>query len=381
MLERSFILPALLAFTFLGGCSAVSVGTKQNSEVFEKQSENHIRPTDLIAQDLVSAFEQLQGFSPAVTTVDMQRSEREDVFTQAMATALQNASYGVRWIEEENTNSLFQYRKFSEDAAASTTTDTYEVAISRVEMRRSYAIHNDRRVMPVTPLYMRGVDATGIVLNERIFERSNSQESTAGKLPAPAPVVDPEPQVAGAGINALKTLTVETQRATGAEKAAKSLTVPAQANPLNTLHQQGRSRSAVSLPLINIPREENVFKLGGSNFQDVLQERDTIAEQILTFDNDSLRMGERNKRLIEAMVEQFDPQTDVFSVIGCSMGPTNVKGGNAALALGRAGRVVESLRYAGVADGHILDEGCWAGSGSVDDLPHRGVVLTLNRKN
>jgi hypothetical protein len=33
-----------------------------------------------------------------------------------------------------------------------------------------------------------------------------------------------------------------------------------------------------------------------------------------------------------------------------------------------------------VADGRILDEGCWAGDGALDALPRRGVVLTLNRQ-
>jgi len=128
------------------------------------------------------------------------------------------------------------------------------------------------------------------------------------------------------------------------------------------------------------PTVRNVFDLGASNFLRQLIDSVVVDSRVLTFANDSLRLGAPNKRLVERMVDKFNPQTDVFSVIGCSMGPTQVRGGNAALALGRASRVVEALRFAGVDDSMILDEGCWAGSGSFGDLPHRGVVISLNRK-
>ena len=135
------------------------------------------------------------------------------------------------------------------------------------------------------------------------------------------------------------------------------------------------------MPLIALPQVQNVFELGGSNFETILAEHHVVDEQVLTFANDSLRLGELNKQFVEKMVEDFNGKTDIFSIIGCSLGPTQVAGGNAALALGRANRVREALLFAGVPENLILDEGCWAGDTDLNTLPRRGVVVTLNRKN
>ena len=57
-------------------------------------------------------------------------------------------------------------------------------------------------------------------------------------------------------------------------------------------------------------------------------------------------LGERNKRLVRRAVEAFDPERDMFSIVGCSLGPTSIPNGNEALALGRANRVKEELLFA-----------------------------------
>lgn len=69
----------------------------------------------------------------------------------------------------------------------------------------------------------------------------------------------------------------------------------------------------------------------------------------------------------------------MISVVGCSHGNTALKGGNEALAIGRANRVKEALLYAGVESKKVLEEGCWANI-HYDDLPRRGVVIELKRK-
>lgn len=384
MLAHRTTLSLLFCITFLGACSVLPSGKGQINETNDAQPGSFTKPVELIAADMVSAFGQLPGFFPASTTVDMQRSDQQDAFTIAMATALQRANYSVRWISDEDTTSLFQYRTLTEDAPVGASTNTYEVAIGIAQMRRSYAVHDSRRVMPVTPLYMRGVDATGVVLNERIFDEQAPLVEPASQEPPAAPVFirnQPSSNISAVPVEEQAPGTQRVSPPTQAIQNMAARSLPSEANPVSLLNNQTGEGPVVSLPLFNIPREENVFELGGSNFSDLLSDRKVVTEQVLTFGNDSLRMGSLNKRLVEKMVEQFNPQSDIFSVIGCSLGPTQVKGGNAALALGRAGRVVEALRYAGVANQHILDEGCWAGSGSVENFPHRGVVLSLNRKS
>ena len=340
-----------------------------------------LNASELIATDFVNALRQLSSLPSKSTTVEMQTSAQNDPFYLAMQSAFKQAGYGIRWIDHEGSDTLFQYRRVSEDEAGSVSRDTYELAVGAIEMRREYAVDGNR-VQPVTPLYLRGADASGLVLNDDIFNSSGTVQVTEATL---APVQSNQ-QIAAVDINAVPVnppleMNKTTSSATLEMRNASPLSVPADANPLDPNVGRAASGGPLSLPLTALPRVENVFELGVSNYEDVLSGHSVTEEQVLTFTNDSMRLGERNKRLVEQMVNRFDPDTDVFSVVGCSMGPTQVRGGNAALALGRAGRVVEALRFAGVDDKHILDEGCWAAEEAIERLPRRGVVLTLNRRS
>ena len=340
-----------------------------------------LKASELIATDFVNALRQLSSLPSRSTTVELQRSANNDPFYLAMQSAFRQAGYGIRWIDDEGSDTLFQYRRVSEDEAGSVSRDTYELAVGAIEMRREYAV-DINRVQPVSPLYVRGADASGLALNDDIFKSSGAVQVTEASL---APVQSDQ-QAAAVDINAVPVnppleMNKTTSSATLAMRNTSPLNIPSDANPLDQNVGRAVSGGPLSLPLTALPRVENVFELGVSNYEDVLSGHSIMGEQVLTFANDSMRLGERNKRLVEQMVNRFDPETDVFSVVGCSMGPTQVKGGNAALALGRAGRVVEALRFAGVNDTHILDEGCWAAEEAIERLPRRGVVLTLNRRS
>jgi hypothetical protein len=336
---------------------------------------------NLIATDFVNALRQLPDTRASDTTIDLQISQRKDQFVDAMAEALRQAGYGLRWVEHEGSATLFDYRETTEPAIASAQQKTFELAVGKVEMRRSYKIDRTKRVRPLTPLYMRGIDASSVVLNDDIFtsgtealtvpptDSSNGSTSVqqADPLADVVPLKDTENPAPSTSTSALAA-------------QGHRLQLPDEANPLSPLLRAPSSVNPLTMPLLKMPQVENVFALGESNFEHVLSDFSVLKEQVLTFANDSLRLGARNKLLVEQMVQRFNPKTDIFSVIGCSLGPTQVRGGNAALALGRAGRVVEALRFAGVNDQHILDEGCWAGDGSFKNLPRRGVVLSLNRR-
>jgi len=326
-----------------------------------------VAPQTLIARDFVSALRQLAVVPPDSTTVNMQDADRKDVFVQAMQSALQGAGYGVRWVENEGSESLLQYRRVEERAAASARRDTYELAVGSIEMRRVYFTDSSQRVRPVTPLYIRGADGGGIVLDDAIFESQKNSSEPLQETSAKAVPMSP---------------TLELRNSAGLNSAgfnSAGLKMPSDPSPLDPVVRSSSTGNDLSKPLLSLPREQNMFELGISNFQQALAGSKIVAKQVLTFANDSMRLGNANKRLLEKLVSNYDPETDVFSVIGCSMGGTQVKGGNAALALGRAGRVVEALRFAGVDDNRILDEGCWAGDSGLNNLPARGVVLSLNR--
>ena len=366
----------------------------------------------IIATDFVNALRQLPSVQPASTTVDLQYSQQDDGFTEEMRRAFEQAGYGLRWVEDEGSATFFQYRAAAEPAAASAQQKTFELAVGPVEMRRSYTIDKSHRVRPVTPLYVRGVDASGIVLDDAIFissttaskyesastaaskdksestllskDQSLSTTTTASTNERSRPYTENRELRAVPPVSTIPTkplMPVAPSKPTSSLSAQNHrLQVHDDANPLSPLVRNSTAVNPLSLPLLDSSQRENVFAIGGSNFDAILSGHRVLQEQVLTFANDSMRLGVRNKVLVEQMVQRFDPNTDIFSVIGCSLGPTQVRGGNAALALGRAGRVVEALRFAGVTDRHILDEGCWAGDGTFDSLPHRGVVISLNRR-
>ncbi|MFT7213418.1 MAG: hypothetical protein ACI9XK_003675, partial [Granulosicoccus sp.] len=285
---------------------------------------------------------------PASTTVQFLRTQMDDGLIQSFKSSLELAGYGVRWVGESvgtpvgehSVNNLLQYRREELNVSGTPEQLRLDIAVGDVELRRSYTGWMINQVQPVTPLYVRGADATLVVLDDaQIFRKANSQAIEAVPL-----------------------------------------TVPKNISPLSGLVASVSTANSLTVGTIASLNAKNVFDLGGSNYANALGEHDIVVEQVLTFPNDSLRMGNTNKELLDALVTRYNPVTDLFSVLGCSLGPTNLKNGNAALALGRASRVREALLFAGVDQHKILDEGCWAGDSSNSTLPRRGVVVTLNRQ-
>ncbi len=362
MLRRRFI-PIILIAGLPVGCASWQPASPNVVDSTADAQRLEAGPSSLIALDFVKALQQLEPLRPAETTVHFLSASRSDEFTSSMQRALQTAGYGVRWVSGNSSGQLFQYRHEQEEGQLSGHRDTYEVAVGSVELRRSYFTDGQTGIKPVSPLYIRGADASRIVLDDTHFV-----SVVAAK--------DLNPVVA----SSLLMREESKQQPSTAAAAGSLLSVPDAANPLDLLVSGINRRQGLTLPLTTLTRVENVFELGASNYEDMLASHRVMRELILMFPNDSLRLGDVNKRLVEQMVRYYQPESDVFSVIGCSLGPTQLKSGNAALALGRASRVREALLFAGIPQDRILDEGCWAGDSSDNSLPRRGVVVTLNRQ-
>ena len=362
MLRTRFV-PIILISWLPVGCASWQSASPDivNSTVDAQRLEP--QSSSLIALDFVKALQQLEPLRPDETTVHFLAASRSDEFTASMQSALQTAGYGVRWVSDNSSGQLFQYRHEQEEGQLSGHRDIYEVAVGSVELRRSYFTDDQAGIRPVSPLYIRGADASRIVLDDAHFVAAVATEDLH-------PVIT----------SSLSTPEESGQQSSTATAAGSLLSVPDAANPLNLLVSGVNRRQALTLPLTTLTRVENVFELGASNYEDMLASHRVMRELILMFPNDSLRLGDVNKRLVEQMVRYYQPESDVFSVIGCSLGPTQLKSGNAALALGRASRVREALLFAGIPQDRILDEGCWAGDSSDNSLPRRGVVVTLNRQ-
>ncbi len=336
---------ALVTLILVAGCGILPSDSRQqppkNASETAPVTDDRKSAMALVTADFVNALRQIPGLAPVRTTVNMLTERRNDAFSLSIRQALDDAGFAVRWTGVDATEHLLSYRREQEASFDGDERVRFDLALGSIELRRTYLIPRVGKVRPVTPMYVKGADASAILLDDGVFDESSAP-------------------------GALATLPL--------------LTVPVDENPLPSLLPSALSGKPLTWPLIALPEVQNVFELGGSNFRTSLARHEILAEQILTFPNDSLRLGKINKQLIAGLVDQFDPTRDIFSLVGCSLGPTQVKGGNAALALGRAGRVREALLFSGVSQDKILDEGCWAGDGAATTLPPRGVVITLNRQ-
>jgi len=122
----------------------------------------------------------------------------------------------------------------------------------------------------------------------------------------------------------------------------------------------------------------NVF-FGPGNFGSLLDDYNKVEAMSVIFPNDSMRLGNIGRLKIDVFLGDFNEDSDLIRVVGCSNGTTSVAIGNEGLALGRAERVTQELLARGVTREHILDEGCWAPTSAGDRFPSRGVVLELYR--
>jgi hypothetical protein len=412
---------ALLVLLQLAACSSVP----------SRDLQERPNADQLVSRDLVNVLYQVSSLDPAKTTLLMpQPPMRDDQFARSLLNALEQAGYSIRTRGSNRPALAVSYaisRRVDVDQAPVL---TYTVKVGEISVRRAYQPQSDGWISPIAAMQIKGADASKLSLNDDIFNRSGDHSlktidaPNQGEVPgietdlqpavpppgdAPKPILtetdimaevqvtpveieQPEP-LQGASISenasiAEGTSIIESQLASNRAQS----TIPlrnrsdlAQGRPLLDIVAPGLARADAAGARAggdrSADRETANFKdIGGSNFAALFNGLGTVNETILTFKNDSTRLGLTNKERIKQVVALFDPDSDVFSVIGCSHGSTVVPGGQQALALGRASRVKEELQFAGIPENKILDEGCWAEESFDQRMPRRGVVLTLKRR-
>ena len=227
---------------------------------------------------------------------------------------------------------------------------------------------------PAGPLLVRGADPRGVRLDGR---------AQPAAPPAPEVPAEPAPERLASASGDPVTERTAPPVAPAAEPSA-STAPPLAIDPLSGKPSYAGLSGGLTddapfgfgAPLV----PGNVADTGESNYRRLFEAYGNVDEVVLVFPNDSLTLGKYNKGVIRRTLQRFDPETDVFSLVGCSLGPTRRENGNEALALGRANRVKEELLFAGVPAERIVDEGCWAGESSAR-FPGRGVVMTLKRQS
>lgn len=388
---------SLLVAYLATGCALKSPATPEDAlstpNVFDK----------LVSRDVVSVLRQVDRLAPASTTLGTSdASLQQGPFAEALVHELQAAGYAMRTVAAGPETLPVSYLLEQQDEGAvgkvslDATDDsrTVTVTVGDVAVRRTYVAKANGQVVPVGSMQVRGVDASTLMLDNEIF--SAPAVDVQKKMPAAAPsetTVLADEQIVDA--NPASTIQAPSVSSPAAQVIAPTDLQAQSGSDVSSLAANNASRPFLDLVMPSVATAKapsldaiaaltekktlNILDLQQSNFESLFAEMGIVDEKVLTFANDSTRMGDLNKARLSALLQNFNPESDVLSVIGCSLGPTAYSGGQEGLALGRAGRVREEMLYAGIPENKILSEGCWAEETFDKRMPRRGVVVTLKR--
>jgi len=302
----------------------------------EKMPWHKPDPVDyaLISTNLVDAISQYPKLSPLLATVQI--TKPENAFERHVHEEMTEQGFKLEQVGEgQGANGVnTDIRRIDVDAAP-----LYVLSIGEISAERRFD-RVDGQTVPLSELVLRGGDGRSVKLNDSdLFNDFDSAYSTVAFKP----------------YEGLEIEDVLSPGAAGTESKSTDKETP----------------SFV---------KQNIYDTMTSNFADMYTEYEDVERQILVFPNDSLRLGETNKQIIEDYVSKMNTETDVLSVIGCSHGNTEIANGNSLLALGRANRVKEAFLFSGIEHDSVMEEGCWAPRTFDEVMPNRGVVLTLKRR-
>lgn len=327
------------AFVTVSGCSALDLKAPNLKNIslgnITIPWSNNDPAYDLIAANLVNSIVQIPLLNPLITPVQM-ADPTSDYETQLQA-ALTDRGFQIEPLSDES--EAFQVNADIDRGSSSAGRHkNYSLNIGPITVARGYRVI-DGDTVPVTPQHISGTNERAITINDDLFEDSDITLASAEF----EPLGDSEK---------VTIIAVPIEKAEPKLLAANDVAGPT----------------------------KNLFETGQSNYVEVFDRYEDVEQSVLIFPNDSLRLGDNNKQIIEQYVSKMDPDTDVLSVIGCSIGQTGIKNGNSLLALGRANRVKEAFLFSGLEHEQILEEGCWAPEAFTEALPRRGVVVTLKRQ-
>jgi len=369
----------VLISLLMTSCGLLPRGPSADDADAANRVANDFTRSRLIADDFVAAMVQLPQLEPAATTLSTRVPGSR--FGQLLLHGMQSVGYEFRVQTSKATTdaeaqslAYFVSRRTDSTSEATSLLGVYDFLIEAggVKLKRSYKVDRDG-VWPASSMYVLGADAAGLQLDTRLFDgQRKTRELPKGALIASAPA------------DSLPITQTNNSNLREVSSPAVPYTSPTRrlsATPIaNSRGSKGSATAQVSVSITKLPVKRNMYELKESNYAEILANYRTVERKVLVFDNDSMVMGPSNKRIAETIANNFNRDTDLISVVGCSHGSTALNNGNALLANGRASRVKEEFLLAGVESELVLDEGCWAGT-SFDKMPPRGVVVTHKRRS
>jgi len=328
----------------LAGCSTLDISTARFKDLnlsdlslknLKARWERNDPSYDLIANNLVNSLAQVPLLNPLLHKVRI--PEPVTKFDMQVKDALLRRGYLVEENPTDN-DSFAVHSSIKNGQTSAGMHNIYSLSLGPVNISRAYEVVKGH-TRPISRQRISGTNKRSIAINDHIFSKPDSEYTASEFLP-----LGEEGEIIIVAVPV--------------EKAASGVLAVNQSNLV----------------------KRNLFDIGQSNYVEVFDDYVDVEQTILVFPNDSLRLGTANKNIIDRYVSKMDPNTDVLSVIGCSIGRTNIKNGNSLLALGRANRVKEAFLFSGLDHDQVLEEGCWAQESYGKVLPTRGVVVTLKRQ-
>ena len=315
-----------------------------------------------IALDLITALQQVPGYAPEEMPLDI--TLLQGAFGETLVRVFAARGYRSTGEDTSGTSRVDFRTRYSPKNGLTTVI----LGAGTVKFKRDYRLRDDA-VEPASLLFVLGASPEHIVPDDSIFAARSAPRDEwnmvpSGIQPDYATLTTPGIDVSAASPVNLPLIVYDRSF------NANATTDPDTVSPLD------------NESLIESVSSENMWELGESNFREVFAGYRDVERRVLVFANDSIVLGPENKWRLATMARRFNPDSDSFSVIGCSAGKTALPAGNEGLARGRAASVTRELLTLGIRDDQIRDEGCWAGTGKDwdQDLPVRGVVVTLKRR-
>lgn len=318
------------AFILLCALSFAGCAVSPSPEILPSAAER------LVAKDFAQIVSQVERYTPQQTTFLVPKPIGPvSPFDIALREELTIAGYAIEVLTftADVSDPVISHR-----VERSTLNDgelrTYTFSINNVSFRRGYAIDHGGQIRPTTTMQAKGIESNVLRQDDSIFgSEFNLPANNSGSNPT---------VIAG-------------------DTTALSVPVP------------------IGEELIVIP--PIVDASSGSDEESVLKGTRIVDESLLVFNGESLVLGEANKRRVISVVNNYNSDSDVFSLLGC-VRSEDLEWTEEAneLVLGRTERVRSELRYAGIPDDKIKTEECGFGFGAqAPDLPADSLLLLLNR--
>lgn len=303
---------------------------------------------DKIAMNLIYAMSQIPDILPVYTTIQI--NEPTSNFGRLIHSRLRDAGYGMQLTQNDVGLNFVRYGIVSSEDAYETRTK-YKLSIGGFSAERFYDV-TDGSVTPRSNIKLHGYDSQYLTSNDELFEDIDDTEYFSDNNEA----------------------------TDNAIVAGNTVVVDASQSTLGTSASLSEETASTTRFDFHESIKQNMYETMESNYSGLFKEFDDVDTKIIVFGNDSDFLGSANKVVIKQFIENMNHETDVLSVIGCSHGTTYTGKDNEVLAIGRASAVKLELVANGVGYGRVLDEGCWAPEHFDEQMPRRGVVLTLKRQ-